>query len=137
MKKILFRAMVFAAALTILMPVISIPAMASNDYFTGYNVEIDKDSYYQAEGLVLAEPGKTSFAFGYLVIDSKDGCYLRMTDPDIKRAYITILYKTNSGYGSVSFDITGPGYYWVGEGSGPNGVIQARIGRLLTPPGES
>ena len=133
MKKAIIGIMAFALTLTLLLPVMSIPAMASADVISGYVTEIDRNTYDQLTGTLVTENGKTYFAFGYFVADSKDGWFLRVTDANTK-GILTVVYKTSSGYFTVTFDINGKGDYWVGEGSGKNAVIQAKIGRLLTPP---
>jgi hypothetical protein len=132
MKKKIAGILAFALTLTILASALTIPVMASNDYFTGQAEDIDKEAYDAMEGDLTANHGRTELPYGYLYA-GKDGWYLAVTDDDLIGA-IHIAVKTVSGHYMIGFDIQGKGDYWIGEGTGPDAVIEVTLGRMLIRP---
>jgi len=138
MKKCIFSALAFVMTFAILVPIMGVPAMAtrdvevSADYFNGFVTEIDEESFCSWNGQpTISTEGTHYIAFGY-VVAGKDGWFLRYTED--RRSYVVVLVKTRSGYRSIEFDITGKGDYWIGEGSGPNAVLEVRFGRFSFAP---
>jgi hypothetical protein len=133
MKKRILNALALAIAIALLAPALGLPAIASNDFIEGKTEPISKAAYDAMEGNPLtANHGRTELPYGYLYA-GKDGWYLAVTDAELIGA-IHIAVKTRSGYSMIGFDINGQGDYWIGEGTGPNAVVEVTLGRMLIRP---
>jgi len=65
-----------------------------------------------------------------LICSNKDGWYLNVTADPVDGT-IEVAYKISNDYFIVKFDVTGPGQYFVGDGSGKNGVNHAKVGAFV------
>ena len=69
------------------------------------------------------------------VCSNKGGWYLQVTD-DLDGS-IEVAYKISNDYFVVTFDINGAGKYYVGAGSGKNGVNHAKVAEFVPAPGDN
>jgi len=63
---------------------------------------------------------------GTLISDSKAGWFINITGN--ATGTLAVAYKISSEYFIVTFNIDGVGDYWIGDGSGKNGVNMVKVG---------
>jgi len=126
MKKLLSFALILALAFTI-----TVPSMASTQFTFGEVTTVNKNVFDGFAATKLpANNTKTDLGYGTFIADNKSGWYLSVTETDVKGT-LQVAYKIGSDYYIVAFNIDGPGNYWVGDGSGKNGVNMVRIGEFV------
>ena len=129
MRKTFFTVLfVFAVVLAVALPVfvysnfiygdVSRENKAFYDAFAGIRVSANNNRVEVSRGIIL-------------VSDSKKGWYLSVYDDDLV-GLIEVAYKIGNNYFSVIFDILGIGKYFIGDGSGKNGVNQCKVGRFIS-----
>ena len=64
------------------------------------------------------------------VASNKDGWYINVTAEEVAGT-IEVAYKIGSKYFIVTHEINGIGQYWVGDGSGNQGVTQVKVGYFI------
>jgi len=97
----------------------------------GEVTKIDKKAYDSFPAVKESANNKTVFitAGMDLVSDSKAGWVLNVTEN--LSGMITVAYKIGNEYFTVFFEIEGEGIYWIGEGSGKNGVNHAKVAAFV------
>ena len=106
--------------------------MAAPAGFTGGNVtSIDKKAYDGFSFVKESANNKTVFVTDGIdfVCSNKEGWYLNVKG-DLEGT-ITVAYKISNDYFTVDFNINGAGKYWVGDGSGSNGLNHAKVGAFV------
>jgi len=129
MKKLLSFAIILALAFTI-----TVPLSAAPQFTFGGVTAVNKNGFDAFAATKLpANNSKTDLGYGTFVADNKAGWYLSVTEPATKGT-LEVAYKIGSDYYIVAFKIDGPGNYWVGDGSGKNGVNMVKIGEFKFAP---
>ena len=132
MKKSISLALVLTIVLAF-----AVPAMAAAPAgFTGGTVVIiDKNGYNKFVGTEITANNSTkafdNFSF---IADNKtlNAWYINVTK-DISGT-LEAAYKVGSAYYIVTFDIDGPGKYWIGDSKGNNGINMVKIGVFIATP---
>jgi hypothetical protein len=135
MKKLLSLALVLAVALALVIPAAAVvvsaaPASAAPAVFiNGTVAAIDKNGYNAFDGKEITA-NNTSVVFDDFtyVADNKtlNAFYIDVTD-DISGT-LEVAYKVGNNYFTVTFDISGPGKYWIADSKGANGANMVKIG---------
>ncbi|MCL1981531.1 MAG: hypothetical protein FWG53_00360 [Clostridiales bacterium] len=126
MKKLLSLALVLTMVLAFAVPVM---AAATSDFIGGTVVTIDKNGYNNFDGReITANNSTTVFKDFSFIADNKtlNAWYIDVTD-DISGT-LEVAYKVSSAYYVVTFDIDGPGKYWIADSKGSNGANMVKVG---------
>ncbi|MCL1974858.1 MAG: hypothetical protein FWG61_01690, partial [Firmicutes bacterium] len=125
MKKLLSIALVLTIVLAFAVPAITAPAGFSG----GTVIAIDKKGYDNFIGLeITANNSITNFNNFSFIADNKtlNAWYINVTE-NIKGT-LEVAYKVSSAYYIVTFNIVGPGKYWIADSKGSKGANMVKIG---------
>jgi len=129
MRKFLLLALALTLVLTLAAPVM---AAAPNGFVGGTVVAIDKNGYGSFDGTEITSNNCVkqfdNFSF---VADNKalNAWYIDVTE-DISGT-LEVAYKISSNYFVVTFDIDGPGKYWIADSKGSSGANMAKVGAFV------
>ena len=124
MKKLFSLAFVFAMVFALVIPAVSAGAEP---------VEIDKKAFDAFPAQKHTANNKhTGLGDFELVSDSKAGWRLFCNNPDLVGT-IDVAYKIGPRYFIVTFDVNGEGEFYIGDGSGKNGVNMVKVGKFVSP----
>jgi len=138
MRKIISLALAVALAFALVIPAAAAVASTAPaaDFINGTVVTTDKNGYKNFDGKEITANNST-FVFDKFtfVADNKvlNAWYIDVTD-DISGT-LEVAYKIGSAYYIVTFDINGPGKYWIADSKGANGANSVKIG-AFTETGE-
>ena len=129
MKKILF--LTLTAVMLFTLTISAVASVGDINFIKGDVVTITKSEYDKfnavkesANNEIIAVQKGLDF-----VCDNKLGWYLDVKDNALKGT-VKVAYKIGGDYFLVTFNINGAGKYYIGDGSGVNGVNHAKIGAL-------
>ena len=102
------------------------PVAPENPVF-GDVIKVDKKAFDAFEAPKMpANNNVVGLDGGNLISDSKAGWFITVTGDTT--GTLAVAYKISSEYFIVTFDVDGVGDYWIGDGSGKNGVNMVKVG---------
>lgn len=131
MKKVIATILSLALALAVAVPAI---ANIPNGFEDGERIQISKTIYDEFAATKESANNKIVKNVGDVagidfVCSNKEGWYLNVTDE--LDGTIEVAYKIGSEYFTVAFKIDGTGMFYVGDGSGKNGINHAKVGEFV------
>jgi len=111
---------------------VAIPVFA-NSYFIYGEVSRENKEFYDAFACIIESLNNNTvevFKGIILVSDNNEGWYLFVCDNDLT-GQIKVAYMIGNSYFSVVFDITGIGFYYIGDGSGKDAVSHCKVGEFI------
>jgi hypothetical protein len=127
MKKILALSLLLAMVLSFTGTAFATPS----DFIGGTVASIDKKAYDNFDGPeISANNSAMNFDNFSFISDNKtlNAWYIDVAE-DIS-GELEVAYKISNNYFIVTFDVDGPGKYWIADSKGSNGATSAKIGEF-------